>query len=129
MTCKLVVTGEGSTTREDVAGVLAYHRSRGRTWFDRRPRPVPAGTRVAAKVAGVSELWMTGTVRTGEPYLDPDGPNPRRWPWAMNIDWNEPAERGIPIGDVYGTTGVYARGMLITIDPDEFAASERRLYP
>ena len=128
MTCKLVVTGEHTTTAGQVADVLNYHREMGRSWFRRRPRPVPPGTRVAAKVAGVKEVWMTGTVRTGIAYRAPDGPDPDRWPWALDIDWDPPAEHGVPVGELFGTTGVYAREGLVGIHCDELADAERRLY-
>lgn len=128
MTCKLVVIGGRYTTREQVPGVLNYHRQLGRCWFRRHPRPLPAGTRVAAKVAGVSEVWMLGIVRTGEPYRDPDGPEPDRWPWAMDIDWDPPAERGIPVAELFGSTGVHAREGLVGVPREEVAEAVRRLY-
>ena len=71
---------------------------------------------------------MLGTIRTGEPYRDPDGPDPDQWPWALDIDWDPPAERGVPVAELFGSTGVYAREGVIGVRCEELAEAQRRLY-
>jgi hypothetical protein len=123
----LVVMGDKSARAWDVAGILAGHREHGRYWTSKRYRLPRRGARVVAKVAGVSELWMTGVFESGEPERDPNPYAPDRWRLAYPVAWDEPAATGVPVRDVLGPKGVHAHQM-IRLTEEEYRAAEQALY-
>lgn len=123
----LAVIGTQETRRADVPQILAEHRAR-RLYWDAKPRrQLAAGSRLVAKVAGVSEVWMTGRLLSAEP--DPTQPNPfdpERWPYGYEVEWDAPAPRGIPAADVLGP---HARArQLQKIARKDFLRCYRALY-
>jgi hypothetical protein len=127
MSYLLAVIGTQETRREQVPDILREHRARGLYWDARPRRQLAAGARLVAKIAGVSEIWMTGTLVSPEP--DPTRPNPfdpERWPYGYEVSWDEPADEGIPAADVLGD---HARArQLQKISREDFVRCYRALY-
>ena len=127
MSYLLAVIGTQETRREEVAEILSEHRAR-RLYWDAKPRrQLAAGSRVVAKVAGVSEVWMTGRLMSPEP--DPTRPNPfdpDRWPYGYEVEWDAPAVRGIPAREVLGPHA--AARQLQRIGRHDFLRCYRALY-
>ena len=97
-------------------------------WEATPRRRLAGGSRIVGKVAGLSEIWMTGTLRSTEP--DPSRPNPfdpRRWPYGYDVDWDEPADAGVPVRDVLGARGASARAMM-SISREDFVRCYRALH-
>jgi hypothetical protein len=125
--CVLMVLGGKDTRPERVATILAIHREHGRYWSSRPYRFPRAGDGVVAKVAGVSELWMTGVVKDGKARHEPHPGVPDRWAWAYLVDWDPPARTGLPVRDVLGPNAVHAHQM-VRLSRDDFDTARRALY-
>jgi hypothetical protein len=125
----LAVLGTRHTRAHEVLGILDFHRSRGRFWTPQAIHEgrIQAGDPVVAKVAGVSELWMTGTLRSGEISDDPHPGQPERWRYSYAVTWDAPAPAGIPAVEVLGNKGRFAQ-TLVSLTSEEFSRARRALY-
>jgi hypothetical protein len=125
----LAVLGTRHTRAAAVAEILDFHRERGRFWT---PRPIhrnriEVGDRVVAKVAGVSELWMTGKLRSSEVADDPHPRRPDRWRFSYAVAWDVPAPWGVPAAEVLGDKGRFAQ-TLVSLTAEEFSRARHFLY-
>jgi len=107
----LAVIGTQDTVREEISGVIRDHLESGKIWQARPGRRLASGSRLVAKMAGVSELWMTGTLLSTEERFDPNPHDPERWPYSYDVGWDPPPARGVAVRETLLGTAVPAPGL------------------
>ena len=101
----VLMIGEGTTPISGVPGTAAWHQEHN-LWLagNRWPR-LHRGMPVVSRMAGQSnELLMLGTVAGEWAPIDPEFAG-WKWPWQIDVAWEQRVVRNVLARDVMGSAG------------------------
>lgn len=108
MTYLLAVIGTRETTEDEVEAVVEHHLRHPAFWSSTKHDAWARGSRVVAKVAGVRQLVLTGTLDCTAPAHDPLEADGQVWEWRYAMRWDERPPHVVAAHDL-GTPFVQVR--------------------